>query len=270
MPTEFIAELVMRLPELSELYPYVRQIPVKSASGEIPSLATDISATWGRATEDTAMSSTDPVFGTNTFTLREVYFLNYTSRKLLGTALVDPGALIKQLFTEAIAAERDKMIAIGDATNSSQPQGIASATLGSTVTSTVLTYALLRNVVKAVAKKYRRNARWIMNNTNVARASNLVDNNNMPIFKDAAERKNTEFLLCGYPLSQQDNLPDASIYFGDLSYWWYFDGQMFSVETTTQSTSAFEKHQLGTKMVDYWDGKVMLAAPFAKAGALAS
>lgn len=261
VPTEYRAELLKRLPEISELFPHVRSVPVITDSGEYPRLSSDVSISWGRA-ENADISSTDPAFSQLTWTVRNMSAITFMSRELVDDS--NPGIIdiITALFNEAVAAERDKMIAVGDGVN--QPEGI-SVTIGleSLDFAGPLTFEKLVEMKYALARKYHRNARWIFSSANLQRITGLTDDNGRPIIRDALVAGETPSIL-GRPFSVQDDLSDEELYFGDLSKYIWFDRQRMVIESTATGGDTFRKHQVAIKVVERCDGKVGLTEAFVK------
>ena len=262
VPAEYRAELIRRLPELSELFPYVRKVPVITDAGEFPKLDSDVTIAWGRA-ENAALTETDPAFTHLAWTVRNMSAITYLSRELVSDANPNIVETITTLFSEAVAAERDKMIAIGNGSN--QPEGIYSASgLTSVAVGGSLTYAKLVELKFALKRKCHRNARWMLNSTNLQRITSITDDNGLPIFRDALVAGETPRIL-GRPYSIQDDLPNAFIFFGDLSQYLWFDREQMVVESTTTGGNTFKQHQVAVKMVERCDGKLALAEAFVKA-----
>ena len=260
VPEELRNEVLVRAPELSELFPHARRVRVRSNAGSVPSLATDIAISWDEA-ENADFDESDPVFSELGYSVKRATAVCYTSRELLADSGPGVVELLTQLSSVALAAERDRVIAVGD--GSDEPEGLASATISSVAVGGAITFAKLVEIECALAKKYRRNARWIMNNTNVRRVMSLEDTQNRPLFvRDLKEGAPARLL--GYPIGQQDDLPDGEIYFGNLSYYYWFDREQMGLETTTSGGSTFMKHQLGVKVWERVDGAVALAESFAK------
>jgi len=262
VPTELIPELVKREPELSELFAFVRVIPAKSNAGQIPRLLTDVSVTHGLAENaDWATGATsEPALDQPTYSVAQTSIFASESRQVIDDAAIDITGLVRELFVDAMNAERDKMIAIGS--GSSQPLGIYSATITQSVAvGGSITFAKLVAIEHALPKKYRKRARWVFNNTQHQRVMSLTDSNNQPIFKRSPEAGHSPTLL-GYSISQQDDLPDHWIGFGDLMRYWWFDREQLGIETTTVGGDAFKKHQMLIKAWERNDGKVMLPAAF--------
>ena len=262
--TEQKTEIIQRLAELSELVPYVRRVPVITDAGTFPKLDTDVTITWGRA-ENAAMTETDAAFTQLTWAVANMSAITYLSRELVDDS--NPGivAEVTKLFSEKIAAERDKKIAIG--TGSSQPEGLISASGLSAVTgaSGALDYAKLVKLKHGLARKYQKKARWVMSSTAFQWCHEIVDSQNRPIVVDALVNSEMPKLL-GKPYSIQDDLPDGIIVFGDLSYYIWFDRQKMIMETTNTGGDTFSKHQLAVKVIERCDGKVGLAEAFKKSG----
>lgn len=262
VPAEYRAELIRRLPEVSELYPHVRRVPVAGDSGDFPKLSSDVSITWGRSEND-AMTETDPVFTNLTWTVRNMSAITYLSRELASDSNPNIVETITALFTEAVAAERDRMIAIGD--GSTQPQGIYSAAgLDSVAVGGAMSYAKLVELKFALRRKYHRGARWVMNSTNLQRVTALSDDNGMPIFRDALVSGESPRIL-GKEYSIQDDLPDSVVFFGDLSQYLWFDRERMVIESTTTGGDTFRKHQVAIKLLERCDGKLGLSEAFVKA-----
>jgi len=260
VPAELRNEVLMRAPELSELFPHTRRVRVSTSAGAVPSLATDIAISWDEA-ENADFDESDPVFSELAFTIKRANAVCYTSRELVSDSGPGVVELLTQLFSEAMAAERDRVIAVGD--GSDEPEGLASATISSVAVGGAVTFAKLVEIECALAKKYRRNARWIMNNTNVRRVMSLQDSQNRPLFvRDLKEGAPARLL--GYPIGQQDDLADGEIYFGDLSYYYWFDREQMGLETTTSGGTTFMKHQLGVKVWERVDGVAALTEAFVK------
>ena len=264
VPTEYRAELIRRLPELSELFPHVRRVPVISDSGEYPKLDSDVTITWGRA-ENAAVTESDPAFTHLAWTVRNMSAITYLSRELVSDANPNIVETITALFSEAVAAERDKMIAIGGGSGSSQPEGIYSAAgLSSVAVGGSLTYEKLVELKFTLKRKYHRSARWLFSSTNLQRITSITDDNGLPIFRDALVAGETPRIL-GKMYSIQDDLPDSVIFFGDLTHYLWFDRESMVIESTASGGDTFKKHQVAVKVVERCDGKLALSEAFAKA-----
>jgi HK97 family phage major capsid protein len=267
VPAEYRGELLRRATELSDLFPHVRKIPVIGDSGEFPKLAQDVAIAWGR-TENEDIASTDPVLDHLTWNVRNMSAITYMSRELADDS--NPGIvqIITDLFSEAIAAERDKMIAVGN--GDTQPAGIYSAAgLGSVAVDGELSYAKIVTIKYRLARKYHRNAAWIMNSTNLHRCVAMEDDNGQPLLRDALPGPEPTLIL-GKPVRVQEDLPDDAVFFGDLNHYFWFDRQRLLIESTSTGGDTFRKHQLAIKVVERCDGKLALAEAFVKGTGITS
>ena len=98
----------------------------------------------------------------------------------------------------------------------------------------------------------------------MGRVQKLVDSQSRPIILNPTAAGEPPILI-GSPVKRVDNLPNGSIFFGDLNFYGLFQQQKaFVIETTTVGGDAFSKHLFNTKIVDRFDGNVLLAEAFKK------
>lgn len=264
VPDEYRAKLVEPDPELSELYPYVTRIPVNTDAGNMPSLSTDVSITWGRA-ENAAITESDPVFGQVSWSVMNMSALTFLSRELVADsnpAIID---VIMRRFSLAIQDERDRKIALG--TNSSQPDGLYSASGISAITGTSaeLTYMRLVALKFGLARKYHKGARWVMSEGVLGWMMKLHDDQNMPIIKDALISSDVPKIL-GLPFSTHHRISDGVIIIGQMKNYYWFDRQQMEIESTTTGGDTFANHQVAIKVIERLDGCPALTESFKKSG----
>lgn len=265
VPEGFRAEVIKRLPEAAELAPYVRSVPVVTDTGNLPSLATDISVAWnaGADGENANFTESDPVLGSINWSLKRADAITKLSRELVNDGTPAVVEFVTGLFREAIAMERDRVIALGN--GSSEPYGIYSTSgIDEVDVGGSLTFSKLVEIEQTLKKKYRTGARWLMNGTNLRRVYSLLDSQNRPIFMRDMVGGIPESRILGYPVSQQDDLTDDIIFFGDLSYYLWFDRGEMGIESSNEAGEAFQKHQTWIKVWERVDGKVALTEAFAK------
>lgn len=255
VPPGFIPELVRDVPKLTQLYQYVRKTPVGTNAGEIPTVSTNATVYWG--SENTAIDQGDPVFGTGTFSVKRLNGLVKLSREVTEDATPDIVASVIELFQEAIAKERDRVIAIG--TGSGQPTGLYSASGITDVSGiTSLTYANLVKVHESVDHRYfsSPSCRWVMNQNVKAAVMQIVDSYGQPIFQTNVQNGYVPQML-GHPVSIEEGCPNNFIFFGDLSYYRWFDRGVMGVERSMEG-DAFTAHQIWIKFFERVDGKPVL------------
>ena len=265
VPAGFRAEVIRRLPDLAELAPHVRQVPVVTDTGSLPNLGTDISITWnaGATAEGGGFGATHPVLGQTTWSLKRADAISKLSRELVADSGPSVVEFVTGLFREAIARERDRVIAVGD--GSDEPYGIYSSDgIGAVAVSGSLTFAALVEIEQTLKKKYRRGARWIMNGANLQRVYGLTDSQDRPIFVRDVMAGLPESRILGYPVAQQDDLPDHTVLFGDLGQYLWFDRGEMGIESTNDGGDAFANHQTWIKVWERVDGKVGLNEAFVR------
>lgn len=274
VPTEFRSEIIARLPEEAELAPFVRVVPVRAQSGSIPSLSSDISILWrGGSTspaENQTFHESEPALGTVSWSLKRADAITRISRELVSDSQPPVIEFITRLFQEAIARERDRMIAVGSgagATAGTQPVGLENTALPESNILSVggaLTFAKLVSLEHALKRKYRQRARWVMNSNNLHRAFALTDTTGRPLFTREYSAGAPQAMLMGYPVSVQDDLADGNIFFGDLSCYIWFDREEMGIESTSAGGDAFANHQVWVKVWERADGKLAIPEAFVK------
>ena len=259
-PVEYLAEMIEKAPEITELMPYVARKNVTSDTGTVPKEGAAVTVRWAR-TEGAVMTESDPLYGNIGFTAYEVYLFTEVSYMMLADSPLNVIADVTRRFTNALLAEQDKMVAIGSGTN--RPTGLSSASITQSVAlSNSLTFAGLGSVEDQLPAKYRRNARWIGHRKVIDAMKRLVDTQNAPIF-DAMRGGTKPPTILGYPFSMQDDLPLTDVWLGDLQYYFWFDRMRLSM-ATDGGGNYFEAGTTGVKMVGRFDGKVALEDGFAR------
>ncbi len=260
VPEQYRAELIARLPAISELYPYVTKLSVQRDAGTVPRLLTDVSITWDTS-ENSSATESEPTFEALTYTVHKVRAICTISQDLIEDSDPSISQVVTNLFVQAMAAERDRVIAIGN--DSNQPYGIYYRVPDANEVNVAgtLTFDKLVEVEHKLKKQYRRRARWIMGNTIHRIVMSLKDDNGQPLVKRDLSVGGPEALL-GYPISQQDDIPDTWLGFGDPSRYYLFERGVLSVQTDA-SGQAFEKDQVKVKIRERYDGDVALPEAFA-------
>jgi HK97 family phage major capsid protein len=263
VPDGFRSEVVMRANELSVLYPLAFRFRTSLASVKVPSLATDVDVSWDEA-ENADFDETTPVFGQKSFSVHRMNAITYASRELLADSAVSLVDLLAQLFAEAVGRERDKVVCVGD--GSDRPEGVFSATGVTTVSSIgSMTYDKLLEMDETIGEQYRGDPSlvWISNQTVRRYVRGLTDDNGRPLLEPALER-GAPLRLLDHPYLVNSNAPSGYLALGVLGKYWIADREEMGFESTTTGGDTFKKHQLGLKVWERCDGKVVLAAAWAK------
>jgi HK97 family phage major capsid protein len=259
-PVEYIAQMIEKAPEISELMPYVRRIPVTSDTGTVPKEGAAVTVRWAR-TEGSAMTASDPAYANVGYTAYEVYLYTEVSYMMLADSPVAVVADVTRRFMNALLEEQDTMVATGSGTN--RPTGIASASITqSAALSNSITFAGLGTVEDLLPPKYRKNARWIGHPKVIDYMKRLTDTQGRPIFTAQSEGGKPAKIM-NYPFSMEDSLPTTDLWLGDVSYYYWFDRMLFGLESDSGG-KYFEQGTTAIKMVGRFDGKVALEDAFAR------
>jgi HK97 family phage major capsid protein len=255
VPSGFVADVTMDAAKLSQLYQFTRKLPVNQNAGTVPKVSSNVSVNWG--SENTTIGAQEPAFGEVAYTINRMDALATLSRELVEDASPDVVQVVAQLFQEAIAAERDKVIAIGSGTG--KPQGIYSASGITNVSITSLTYANMVTLKESLDQRYHGDPslRWVCNQAVKAAIMKVVDSTGRPIFVNDATT-NWEPRVLGVPLSIEPNCPNNFLFIGALRYYYWFTRSQMVLEKSTEAGDAFSKHQVILKITERCDGRVVL------------
>ena len=266
VPTEFRDEVVQRASELSRLSKLVRRIGCSTNAVEVPTLAADVSVYWGA--ENSAMAESDPAFGHKTITIRRMNALTKMSRELASDAGIDMVDYLSQLFAEAVAAEEDRVIAVGD--GSTQPEGLYSAAgVQAYDVGGAISYEALVEIYYTLPGRYRDKAVWLGNDGLFKEVRKLTDTDGQPLWRPGLAEDSPDRLL-GKRIVTQNDLPPSVLLFGDPRYYHVYDRKELGVESSTQAGSAFTSHQLWLKVWERLDGKLMLPETWVKGTGIAA
>lgn len=121
-------------------------------------------------------------------------------------------------FGKALANAEEDAFLNGD--GNGKPTGIFNATGGGTVANTVtaVTADDLINLVYALKRPYRKNARFIMNDKTIATLRTLKDNNGAYIWQPNYQSGEPDRLL-GYEVYTSAYAPTDAVAFGDYTYY---------------------------------------------------
>lgn len=121
-------------------------------------------------------------------------------------------------FGKALANAEEDAFLNGD--GNGKPTGIFNATGGGTVANTVtaVTADDLINLVYALKRPYRKNARFIMNDKTIATLRTLKDNNGAYIWQPNYQSDEPDRLL-GYEVYTSAYAPTDAVAFGDYTYY---------------------------------------------------
>ena len=258
-PAEFVAELIKPLSNVGTMRSLVRVIPVKRNSITAPSVLNRPKIYW--TAENAAKTTTTANFGTKTITVRKAAAILYSSDELIEDSTeFDVVQMIIDMFAEAITEEEDRVILRGNGTT--EPRGIETARANSEIATTgfsgTTTFDKLKTLKYSLKAKYRRGATWLIHPNKIAAVDQIKDSDGRYIWQDAVTSDKPALLL-GHPVSEQYDVPENTIYFGNwkLAYW-LIDRKQMTVKVTNDETQAFRNDQTGIRVVTRIGGDVVL------------
>ncbi|MHA1305398.1 MAG: phage major capsid protein [Candidatus Heimdallarchaeaceae archaeon] len=254
-PDEFRAELIRDLAEPTRMRGLVRVIPMKRDIMQIPKLMSRPTLRW--TSENAAKSTTTADFTQKTLTAYKIAAILYASEELVEDCdTFDVVQLIIGLFSEAIAEEEDKVITAG--TGTGQPTGLTNCTITNVNCAGNLDFDDIINLIYSLPSKYRRNAKFLVNNVNIQELRKIKDSNNRYIWMDSVA-PGQPATIYGYPVLENNWLPEAEIYFGDYKLgYWLGDRKKMTVKVSDIAGEAWSKDQIGIRVVERIAGNCVL------------
>lgn len=232
----------MHVPELDnqvwsavgELNPLMAEVDMVTIdANEYQRIYTTTRNATGRAAEGgTRSETTTPVFERVSIPLFTLYSYPKVSEEMMGSTGFDVQGWLRndvaEAFSEALATE----FVTGDGSSKSVGllNSVSPNTLGgspdlpwgsihSRVNSPqAVSYANLLDVISALPLRYKANAKWYMSTTQIEAVRNLLDSNNLPIWRQDFGVAGAPMVLLGYPVVEVPQLESTSyeILFGDM------------------------------------------------------
>ena len=163
---------------------------------------------------------------------------------------------ILERFGKALANAEEDAFLNGDGTN--KPLGIFAQTGGGTYLPEVTTVKAddVNDLVYKLARPYRKNAAFIMNDKLIASLRKLKDNNGAYIWQPSYQEGEPDRLL-GYPIYTSAFAPEDKIAFGDFSYYNIGDRGTRSFKELTELFAG--NGMIGYVAKERVDGKLVLS-----------
>lgn len=254
-PDEFKAELIRDLAEPNRMRSLVRVVPMTRDIMKIPKLVSGVKVRW--TSENAAKSTTTAEFTEKTLTAYKVAAIMYASEELVeDSTSIDVVKLIISLFAEEIAEEEDKVITAG--TGVGQPLGLTNCSITSVSCSGNLTFDDIINLIYSLPAKYRANAKFLVNNTNIRELRKIKDGNSRYIWLDSPV-PNQPSTIHGYPVIENNHVPESEIYFGDFKRgYWLGDRRSFVAKVSDVAGQSWEKDEIGIRVTERIAGTCVL------------
>lgn len=173
--------------------------------------------------------------------------------------MIDIVKVVIDLFAEAIGREEDRVITAGSGVG--QPSGYSLGTHGIQTVACPgnLSFDDIINLVYLLPKKYLQNAKFFVHRNNIRELRKVKDTNGRYIWEEPLS-KSQPATIYGYPVVEDNNLPESEIYFGDMRYGYYMgDRQQMSVKISQDTETAFTKDLTAVRVVSRIAGTVVEA-----------
>ncbi len=259
VPEEFERQIVRGLDEANVVRSLAKVITT-SAERKIPVAATHSTAAW--TAENGAYTPSDPSFDQKTIDAYKLTDLVKVSIELLQDSMFDLESYIASEFARAFGIAEEEAFCVGSGTG--QPTGIFTANGGqvgiTAAANNAVTADELFSLVYALKSPYRRNAKWLMNDSTIAAIRKLKDGNGVYLWQPSLQAGEPDKLL-GYELYTSPYVPtmesDAlAVAFGDFKNYWIADRSGRTVQRLNELYST--NGQVGFVATERVDGKVIL------------
>lgn len=260
VPEEFERQIVTTLDETNVIRSLAKVITTNSER-KIPVAASHSTAQW--TLENGAYTESNPTFGQKQIDAYKLTDLIRVSQELLQDSAFDLESYIADEFARAFGIAEEQAFCVGTGTN--QPTGIFTAnggTVGVTAAATTaITADELISLVYALKSPYRRNAKFLMNDSTVAAIRKLKDLNGAYMWQPSVQAGQPDRLL-GYEIYTSPYVPTIAagalaIAFGDFQNYWIADRAGRTVQRLNELYAT--NGQVGYVATERVDGKVILA-----------
>lgn len=255
VPDEFRATLIEHLLQTQSIRQYATVIPMAGKYMEIPKLTSDVKVYWG--TENKTITTTTADFGNMTLTPFRLNAIIYTSRELFDDSAINIFDVLRRRFVARVADEENKKFING--TGTAEPKGIDAETFRSINAANALTPDHLTKAFYLLPEGYRNSARWLVNSRVMEHLENSKDTYGQYLYPSLQGEVKT---LKGRPVLVSDYVASSKLFFGDLSYYYIGDRQQVTMDVTTEAGGAWEKYQVGLRLIERVDGEVALTQAF--------
>ena len=258
-PEEFERQIITGLDEFNVMRKLCKVITTENER-KIPVAATHSVANW--TAENGAYTESDPTFNQKTIDAYKLTDLVKVSIELLDDSMFDLEDYIAKEFARAFGIAEETAFCVGD--GSGQPTGLFTANgadVGVTAAgATAITADELISLVYALKSPYRKNAKFLMNDSTVAAIRKLKDGNGNYLWQPALTAGQPDKLM-GYELYTSPYVPTLAagaytVAFGDFNSYWIADRKGRTVQRLNELYST--NGQVGFVATERVDGKIIL------------
>ena len=260
VPDEFERKLVEGLEEESFFRSLATVIRTSSGDRKIPIVTGKGEAAW--IDENGQFPESDDSFGQTSIGAYKLATMIKVSDELLNDSVFDVQAYIVKEFARRISTKEEEAFFVGD--GAGKPVGIFNATgggeVGVTTTTANITFDDVMDLFYSLKAPYRKNAKWILNDSTVKALRKLKDSNGNYIWQPSVSVGVPDMIL-NRPYYTSTFAPEVAagatpLAFGDFSYYWIADreGRSFKRLNELYATTG----QVGFLASQRVDGKLIL------------
>lgn len=259
VPEDFERDIVTALTEENVIRSLAKVITTQHER-KIPVATGHSTAQW--TAENAAYTESNPTFGQKQIDAFKLTDLARVSVELLQDSAFDIEDYLMKEFARAFGIAEEEAFCVGTGTN--QPTGIFTANGGTvgveTASASAITADELISLVYALKSPYRKNAKFLMNDSTISAIRKLKDQNGAYLWQPSLQAGQPDRLL-GYDLYTSPYVPTmaASAYtvaFGDFKNYWIGDRAGRTVQRLNELYAT--NGQIGYVATERVDGKVIL------------
>jgi len=260
-PDEFRKELIKDLVDPLKMRGIVNVVPMKRDIMQIHKLGSRPTVRW--TSENAAKSTTTADFSQKTLTAHKMASIMYASEELVEDCdTLDVVQMIIDLFADAMSVEEQRVITAGS--GAGQPTGLTNCNITAVTCVGNLGFDDIINLIYDLPSQYRRNAKFLINNINIKELRKLKDSDNRYIWQEPVSAGQPA-TLHGYPVIENNWVPEAEIYFGDFKMgYWLGDRKRMTVTVSKEAGQAWDNDQIGIRVVERIAGTCVLEAAMRK------
>ncbi|EHI69963.1 phage major capsid protein [Streptococcus ictaluri] len=252
VPEEYDSRLIQTL-ESENIMRSLATVISTSGDHKINVASTSPAAAW--IDEGAQLTFGDATFKQILLDAHKLHVAIKVTEELLNDSAFNLESYILERFGKALANAEEDAFLNGDGTN--KPLGIFAKTGGGTYLPETATLKSddMNDLVYKLARPYRKNAAFIMNDKLIASIRKLKDNNGAYIWQPSYQDGEPDRLL-GYPTYTSAFAPEDKITFGDFSYYNIGDRGTRSFKELTELFAG--NGMIGYVAKERVDGKLIL------------
>ena len=259
VPEEFENQIVRELEEENVIRKLAKVITTRHER-KIPIATGHSVAQW--TAENAAYQESTPTFGQKQIDAFKLTDLARVSVELLQDSAFNIEEYLRAEFARAFGIAEEEAFCVGNGTT--QPTGIFTANGGTvgvtTASGTAITVDEVISLVYALKSPYRRNAKFLMNDSTVSLLRKLKDQNGAYLWQPSVQAGEPDRLL-GYEIYTSPYVPTVAagslaIAFGDFKNYWIGDRAGRTVQRLNELYAT--NGQIGYVATERVDGKVIL------------